>query len=109
MDGNVGPGLMGDFTPFDSTNVSLFKFSSNLPGNTDISGLLEDPVYWFSLATVYKGNIIKNLIMDCQSYTKYRPNETRTPVWPLAPIIPDPAYHDCLKHRDLRYRIWPYD
>ncbi len=33
---------------------------------------------WFYdfLATVYKGNIIKNLIMDCQSYTKYRPNET---------------------------------
>ena len=30
----------------------------------------------FGLATVYKGNIIKNLIMDCQSYTKYRPNET---------------------------------
>ena len=28
------------------------------------------------LATVYKGNIIKNLIMDCQSYTKYRPNKT---------------------------------
>ena len=27
-------------------------------------------------ATVYKGNIIKNLIMDCQSYKKYRPNET---------------------------------
>ena len=27
-------------------------------------------------ATVYKGNIIKNLIMDCQSYTKNRPNET---------------------------------
>ena len=32
--------------------------------------------YVFLLATVYKGNIIKNLIMDCQSYTKYRPNET---------------------------------
>ena len=29
-----------------------------------------------TLATVYKGNIIKNLIMDCQSSTKYRPNET---------------------------------
>ncbi len=28
------------------------------------------------VATVYKGNLIKNLIMDCQSYTKYRPNET---------------------------------
>ena len=33
-------------------------------------------VYKAVLATVYKGNIIKNLIMDCQSYTKYRPNET---------------------------------
>ena len=33
-------------------------------------------VYVELLATVYKGNIIKNLIMDCQSYTKYRPNET---------------------------------
>ena len=31
---------------------------------------------WQNIATVYKGNIIKNLIMDCQSYTKYRPNET---------------------------------
>ena len=28
------------------------------------------------IATVYKGNIIKNLIRACQSYTKYRPNET---------------------------------
>ncbi|OUP62793.1 hypothetical protein B5F12_09510 [Pseudoflavonifractor sp. An176] len=33
-------------------------------------------VFGLTLATVYKGNIIKNLIMDCQSYTKYRPNET---------------------------------
>ena len=33
-------------------------------------------MYENTLATVYKGNIIKNLIMDCQSYTKYRPNET---------------------------------
>ena len=32
--------------------------------------------YGAKLATVYKGNIIKNLIMDCQSYAKYRPNET---------------------------------
>ena len=32
--------------------------------------------FTISIATVYKGNIIKNLIMDCQSYTKYRPNET---------------------------------
>ena len=33
-------------------------------------------VFCSFFATVYKGNIIKNLIMDCQSYTKYRPNET---------------------------------
>ena len=37
-------------------------------------GNMNDLCNWF--ATVYKGNIIKNLIMDCQSYTKYRPNET---------------------------------
>ena len=37
---------------------------------------VDDPGYLFTVATVYKGNIIKNLIMDCQSYTKYRPNET---------------------------------
>ena len=35
-----------------------------------------DKISGQTLATVYKGNIIKNLIMDCQSYTKYRPNET---------------------------------
>lgn len=38
--------------------------------------IIMEIVIGFSLATVYKGNIIKNLIMDCQSYTKYRPNET---------------------------------
>ena len=41
---------------------------------------MKQGVFWLIdnklLATVYKGNIIKNLIMDCQSYTKYRPNET---------------------------------
>ena len=53
----------------------------------DYLGLNADDVTWSykvtgtngkerTLATVYKGNIIKNLIMDCQSYTKYRPNET---------------------------------
>ena len=35
-----------------------------------------NPLFEETFATVYKGNIIKNLIMDCQSYTKYRPNET---------------------------------
>ena len=44
---------------FEGGNAILSTFSSKI-----------------TLATVYKGNIIKNLIMDCQSYTKYRPNET---------------------------------
>ena len=41
-----------------------------------ISCCVDDMCYTSLFATVYKGNIIKNLIMDCQSYTKYRPNET---------------------------------
>ena len=41
-----------------------------------LSGGLTEDDYTELVATVYKGNIIKNLIMDCQSYTKYRPNET---------------------------------
>ena len=42
----------------------------------DLVRLKSRHLYQLGLATVYKGNIIKNLIMDCQSYTKYRPNET---------------------------------
>ena len=48
-------------------------------GNTVVDGQFQqehDIVLKNIVATVYKGNIIKNLIMDCQSYTKYRPNET---------------------------------
>lgn len=52
------------------TSVSFILLLINENGGIKIfiTGIL--------LATVYKGNIIKNLIMDCQSYTKYRPNET---------------------------------
>lgn len=46
-------------------DICIFNY---LIGNTDN--------HIKNVATVYKGNIIKNLIMDCQSYTKYRPNET---------------------------------
>ena len=52
-------------------------------GNVTVTELVERYIsikqgvrYNTKVATVYKGNIIKNLIMDCQSYTKYRPNET---------------------------------
>ena len=48
------------------TNLDLRR------SNMVIKEIVDDKM----LATVYKGNIIKNLIMDCQSYTKYRPNET---------------------------------
>ncbi|WP_158580227.1 hypothetical protein [Butyricicoccus sp. AM27-36] len=49
---------------------ALLGFSNNVLRNLKVN------VKNLWLATVYKGNIIKNLIMDCQSYTKYRPNET---------------------------------
>lgn len=50
--------------PFDLEKDILFRFAVFECGDKSM------------FATVYKGNIIKNLIMDCQSYTKYRPNET---------------------------------
>lgn len=61
----------------------IMKWSSNNGGDwtitldqdSECSDCIID-LYKPYLATVYKGNIIKNLIMDCQSYTKYRPNET---------------------------------
>ena len=43
--------------------------SSDNPQGLFISGYFAEEEKCF--ATVYKGNIIKNLIMDCQSYTKY--------------------------------------
>ena len=56
--------------PFEEEqNQNLTKTSSN---DLDELCIFEKDMF----ATVYKGNIIKNLIMDCQSYTKYRPNET---------------------------------
>ena len=52
--------------------VSFATLWKQFPGQTMPQPDYNPPI----IATVYKGNIIKNLIMDCQSYTKYRPNET---------------------------------
>ena len=60
---SVGQNDLSDVS-FDKT---LFDFEPSYDENFG---------FQFKFATVYKGNIIKNLIMDCQSYTKYRPNET---------------------------------
>ena len=63
-------------------NANLFILRNSNPKKIKVfpeevsSVLLEKYFETLSVATVYKGNIIKNLIMDCQSYTKYRPNET---------------------------------
>ena len=58
-------------------NVRHFRHDPSSPNKEcDERQAHFDPLYGRRLATVYKGNIIKNLIMDCQSYTKYRPNET---------------------------------
>ena len=55
----------------------LKKYFSHYPKNVrnKVKYIVMD-MYKPYIATVYKGNIIKNLIMDCQSYAKYRPNET---------------------------------
>lgn len=68
----------------DDTQMTLFTANALLLGTTRgmTRGIMGSYPSYISLcykewlATVYKGNIIKNLIMDCQSYTKYRPNET---------------------------------
>ena len=55
-----------------------FQSLEQFKKNTEVYECLNngERSYQVLIATVYKGNIIKNLIMDCQSYTKYRPNET---------------------------------
>lgn len=55
----------------------LYRMGVMLMKRFDFTDLMSFGMFLLALlATVYKGNIIKNLIMDCQSYTKYRPNET---------------------------------
>ena len=59
--------------------ISVVLFRPKVTGvriAVPIMVIISQAKYKVQLATVYKGNIIKNLIMDCQSYTKYRPNET---------------------------------
>ena len=58
----------------DSADVYFYFSDENQQSWELVMELGDANVSYF--ATVYKGNIIKNLIMDCQSYTKYRPNET---------------------------------
>lgn len=56
--------------------VQLINETNRNPELTEAQKQDEISLHMMGFATVYKGNIIKNLIMDCQSYTKYRPNET---------------------------------
>ncbi len=63
----------GSYTPYRilSTIINILLLITMIL--LMISGIIMSE---YTFATVYKGNIIKNLIMDCQFYTKYRPNET---------------------------------
>ena len=61
--------------------INIYKMNGDITSPEGIVATQKDyeeypDSHRMMLATVYKGNIIKNLIMDCQSYTKYRPNET---------------------------------
>lgn len=67
--------IVGIF-PFAKIVKSIVCFFRGMNGNTISLDMQKYSVIFIIFATVYKGNIIKNLIMDCQSYTKYRPNET---------------------------------
>ena len=62
-----------DITAIKTTNLACTSSSKVLAFTIPLPPIEEQIEI---VATVYKGNIIKNLIMDCQSYTKYRPNET---------------------------------
>ncbi|MCB8549117.1 2-dehydropantoate 2-reductase [Faecalibacillus sp. MSK20_93] len=69
MNGVDSEEIIGEAIGKEHLMPSLIKIASRKE-----NGYRFDPET--TIATVYKGNIIKNLIMDCQSYTKYRPNET---------------------------------
>ena len=74
FNGDIGMIISG-FTVLSFIACSC-KVSTNTTGTLNRTVFYGDIFTWCTVATVYKGNIIKNLIMDCQSYTKYRPNET---------------------------------
>lgn len=67
--------LYDKYRSFASNPLLLTIMLLTFDNRASIPDKLND-FYEQAFATVYKGNIIKNLIMDCQSYTKYRPNET---------------------------------
>ena len=67
-------GFLGSAFAADNFSEPLVDWVVGMGVNIPRSTL--DTIAVILIATVYKGNIIKNLIMDCQSYTKYRPNET---------------------------------
>ena len=64
------------FLTHSKTFLTDIQYNLMIDGVLGIILIAEIYVIYASFATVYKGNIIKNLIMDCQSYAKYRPNET---------------------------------
>lgn len=69
--------MLGEIIGMSSLSYAMSVF--NVIGKISDKNLyskIKENDYCAMVATVYKGNIIKNLIMDCQSYTKYRPNET---------------------------------
>lgn len=81
FDRKINIGIVESTYFYDSTaaqyhNRRKVKWLKHLPRTAFSQGALHEVGSALTFATVYKGNIIKNLIMDCQSYTKYRPNET---------------------------------
>ena len=71
------PDALEKLATLKNIELKMFRTDSETAGfHTKGYIFRKEEIYKIIIATVYKGNIIKNLIMDCQSYTKYRPNET---------------------------------
>ena len=68
-------GKLDIYKDYISGKITRDEFLQHIPAE-QLQSVFCETMSNETLATVYKGNIIKNLIMDCQSYTKYRPNET---------------------------------
>ena len=60
------------------THLDVYKRQVLDSLRTELEAMELGPLFglWLQSVSYTHLNIIKNLIMDCQSYTKYRPNET---------------------------------
>ena len=105
---------------FDGWSACLNYFDSSLPFQLSFLNHRSRPGSRYSVNIPMQDDDYNSVrceyvkLLGTVSYThldvyKRQGDGVRPSVRTLAPVLPDPAYHDCLKHRDFRHRIWPYD